>query len=51
MAEACVSLLQDPARCDAMALAARKFASVALTADSAYAPLSRVLDTIIADRG
>lgn len=46
MAEACVSLLQNPARCDAMALAARRFASAALTADSVYAPLSRVLDTM-----
>jgi hypothetical protein len=34
-----------------MALAARKFASAALTADSVYAPLSRVIDTIVTGRG
>jgi glycosyltransferase involved in cell wall biosynthesis len=51
MAEACASLLQNPTRCDAMALAARKFASAALTADSVYAPLSRVIDTIVTGRG
>jgi glycosyltransferase involved in cell wall biosynthesis len=50
MAEACVSLLQNPTRCDAMALAARTFASTALTADSVYAPLSRVIDTIVTGR-
>ena len=48
MAEACVSLLQDPFRCDAMALAARKFASAALSADSVYAPLVCAIDMICA---
>jgi hypothetical protein len=50
MAEACAALLGDPARCDAMAEAAKAFASAALAADSVYAPLVRVIDTIDAGR-
>lgn len=46
MAEACATLLLDPARCDQMALAAGGFASAALSADSIYAPLRGLLDAI-----
>jgi len=50
MAEACLSLLQDPVRCDAMALAAKEFASAALSGDSVYAPLLCAIDMICAGR-
>lgn len=49
MAEACITLLTNPERCDAMARAAKIFASEALSAANVYAPLSHVIDTIDAE--
>lgn len=51
MAEACATLLLDPARCDRMALAAGRFAAAALSADIVYAPLRGLLETIGGGRG
>jgi len=39
MSVACIALLQDPARCDAMAEAARSYAQQSLGADHVYGPL------------
>jgi glycosyltransferase involved in cell wall biosynthesis len=43
MAMACLSLLQDPARCDAMAEAAQSYAQQSLAAEHVYAPLAAFL--------
>ena len=43
MALACLALLQDPARCDAMAQAARSYAQQSLGAEHVYAPLAAFL--------
>lgn len=46
MAEACVTLLASPRRCDDMAGAAKMFASDTVSATKVYAPLARIIDTI-----
>ncbi|MFN9546219.1 MAG: glycosyltransferase [Cyanobacteriota bacterium] len=43
MANACIALLADPRRCDAMAESARQFAVHCLSADTVYAPLATLL--------
>jgi hypothetical protein len=45
MADACVTLLLDPDRCDQIAGAAGRFASAELSAERVYAPLRGLLDT------
>jgi glycosyltransferase involved in cell wall biosynthesis len=47
MAVACLALLQDPARCDAMAEAARSYAQQSLGADHVYAPLAPFLSCLL----
>lgn len=44
MAEACIRLLEDASRCDAMAYAAKQFAVQTLSAEQVYAPLREVLN-------
>jgi hypothetical protein len=46
MADACVTLLLDPDRCDQMGRAAGRFAAAELSAERVYAPLRELLDTI-----
>lgn len=46
MADACVTLLLDPNRCDQMGRAAGRFAAAALSTERVYAPLRELLDTI-----
>lgn len=43
MAEACIALLQDPERCDAIARRARQFATQHLSAENVYQPLRTIL--------
>lgn len=43
MAEACIALLQNPERCDAMAFQARQFATHHLGAENVYLPLQTIL--------
>jgi glycosyltransferase involved in cell wall biosynthesis len=43
MAEACIALLQDPERCDAIAKRALQFATQHLSAENVYQPLRAIL--------
>lgn len=47
MADACLALLQHPARCDALAEAAQRYAMREMSSDTVYQPLLRILQSCI----